>query len=283
MVIPKTLHEALDLLDKNPYVLLAGGTDLMVKKRQWSGLPADLGASVMNLIHLKELEYVTKDQQGIHIGALTRLEELLHHPLVNEPLKRAIEQMASPAIRHIGTLGGNIGNASPAGDTLPILYVYNAKIVLESKKGRREVAISDFIEGPGRIIKRSDELIVEIVLEDLNYSGFYYEKVGGRRSDAISKVSFIGLYVEEPKTNYLQQTNKFKDIRCAFGAVYKTVLRDKNLEEQLLYTMNEGKGDFLTLCDDVLKPIDDQRSTAKYRKKCSINLLKSFVQEMGGV
>lgn len=283
MVTPATLQEALSMLNEKEYTLLAGGTDLMVKKREWGGLPANLGESVMCLFHLHELDYVKKDQHGIHIGAMTRLETLLHHELINEPLKCAIREMASPAIRHVGTIGGNIGNASPAGDTLPVLYVFNAKIVLTSTRGSHVVSIQDFIEGPGKIVRRSDEIMTEIILEDLNYSGFYYEKVGGRRSDAISKVSFVGLYIEEPKTIYPNLKNRFKDIRCAFGAVYKTVLRDKNLEEQILYTLNEGKGDYISMCDEVLKPIDDQRSTAKYRRQCSINLLKSFVQGMGGI
>jgi len=282
MVIPSTLNEALEIIAQDDYVILAGGTDLMVKKRDWAGLPAKLGENVLSLFPLKELDYVYQDNKGIHIGSMTRLETLLHHNLINQPLKTAISEMASPAIRHVGTLGGNIGNASPAGDTLPILYVYNAIIVLESIKGIREVPIQDFIVGPGKTLRRSHEIIKEVILEALDYSGFFYEKVGGRRSDAISKVSFIGLYINETPRNYPNQMGKVQDIRCAFGAVYKTVLRDKNLEEQLLYSVNENKGDYISMCEEVLKPIDDQRSTAHYRKHCAINLLKSFVQGMGG-
>lgn len=283
MVIPMNLQSALDYLESDEYLVLAGGTDIMVKKRNWAGLVPVLGEKVLNIFHIEELQYVIKDNKGIHIGAMTRLEDLLNHELINQPLKMAISNMASPAIRHIGTLGGNVGNASPAGDTLPVLYVFNAIIVLASNKGVREVPIQDFIIGPGQTIRKSYELIKEIIIEDLEYSGFYYEKVGGRRSDAISKVSFIGLYVKEPQTNYLNQARKVSDIRCAFGAVYKTVLRDKNLEETLLYTINENKGDYISLCEAVLRPIDDQRSTAIYRKRCAINLLKSFVQRMGGI
>jgi len=282
MVIPSTLHEALEVIAQEEYLILAGGTDLMVKKRDWAGLPAKLGEKVISLFPLKELEYIYQDNKGIHIGSMTRLETLLHHNLINQPLKAAIREMASPGIRHVGTLGGNIGNASPAGDTLPVLYVYNALIVLESLKGVREVPIQDFIVGPGKTLRRSHEIIKEVILEALDYTGFYYEKVGGRRSDAISKVSFIGIYKNETQRNYPNQLSKIQDIRCAFGAVYKTVLRDKNLEEQLLYSVNENKGDYISMCEEVLRPIDDQRSTAYYRKQCAINLLKSFVQGMGG-
>ncbi len=211
--------------------------------------------------------------------------------------------MASPAIRHMGTIGGNIGNASPAGDTLPVLYVYDCKIVLESLREVRTVPIEDFITGPGMTVRRENEVIREIILCDLEYKDFYYEKVGPRRSDAISKLSFIGLYDRNEK-------GLITDIRLALGSVYETVVRDRELERQLTEAIKKEEArpktdriigvnqdirssivsiisensikEVLTVYEQLIQPIDDQRSMAKYRKKCSMNLLKSFVQMIGG-
>jgi CO/xanthine dehydrogenase FAD-binding subunit len=227
---------------------------------------------------------------------MTRLENLIHNPLVYVPLKTAIEEMASPAIRHVATIGGNIGNASPAGDTLTILYVYNTIVVLESVDGLRKVPIDEYIIGPGQTTKRDNELIKEIIMKDVDYKGFYYEKVGGRRSDAISKLSFIGLYSRD-------EQGIINDIRIAFGSVFKTVVRSRTLEKKLIKAVNEEEAKLLknerlsriidliseysiqTVIDKYDKrivPIDDQRSNAKYRKACSISLLKSFLNMIGG-
>jgi CO/xanthine dehydrogenase FAD-binding subunit len=294
--MPSSYKEVLELMNTHLCDILAGGTDVMVKKRNISGLAPKFKNETISLFHLGELVYIRSEEDGLHIGAMTRLESLLKSELVCAPLKAAIEQMASPGIRHVATLGGNIGNASPAGDTLPILYVYNAKVVLESIEARRILPIEDYIIGPGQTRRNSNELIKEIILEHVDYKGFYYEKVGGRRSDAISKLSFIGLYNRDA-------TNQISDIRLAYGAVYKTIVRDKNLELDLKKYMNEEEArhkenellshlvdiisqnqleEVIKAYELIIQPIDDQRSSAKYRKLCALNLLKSFVNMIGG-
>lgn len=295
ILIPNSLEEALDYLKHGEYDILAGGTDVMVKKRSHSGLPPKIGPT-LNLFHLESLQYIYEDEEGLHIGAMTRLEELLNHELTYVPLKAAIAQMASPGIRYVATLGGNIGNASPAGDTLPILYVYDAVITLRSSEGSRLVPIDEFIIGPGKTTRMKEELIQEILLKPLDYEGFYYEKVGGRRSDAISKLSFIGMYNRDKQ-------GEVCDVRLALGAVYKTVVRNRELEQKLIqYSRQEERRDLDKIVrshmisiitdhslEDILKayesiilPIDDQRSNAKYRKLCAMNLVKSFIKMIGG-
>lgn len=296
VIIPKDYQHALDLIQDEKMQIIAGGTDVMVKKRSWSGLKPNIDLPILNISHLKDLSYIREDYDGIHIGATTLLEDLIHSPLVPEPLKAAVREMASPAIRHVGTLGGNVGNASPAGDTLPILYVFDARVVLESVDDIRLVAVSEFFTNPSQTVKKTNELIKEIILKDIDYSGFYYEKVGGRKSDAISKVSFIATYSKDEDA-YLD------DIRIAFGAVYKTVVRNRTLEKKLKDALNQIKTDtrtsdalatltkaisdqfvneILQEFSELIRPIDDQRSSAKYRKMCAINLLKSFVSMIGG-
>ncbi len=296
VIIPDSYSHALDELFDKDLMILAGGTDVMVRNRNWSGLSPKLDGDVLSIASLDELSYIKEDERGLHIGANTSLETILKSQLVFPLLRQAVSQMASPAIRHVGTIGGNIGNASPAGDTLPILYIYDTLVVLESVEGSREVSICEFITGPGKHIRKSDELIKEIILKDIPVTDFYYEKVGGRRSDAISKISFGATYTKDPD-------GSLRDIRLAFGAVYKTVVRNRNLEKELMEALNNrknmgqtlpGKSSVISAIHDkaveeviqaynlLIQPIDDQRSSAKYRKECAVNLLKSFIQTIGG-
>lgn len=297
VIIADTYAHALDELYDQEMTIISGGTDVMVKKRNWAGLAPVIDQDILNISGLDELRYIKEDKEGIHIGANTTLEDMLKSTLICEPLKAAVREMASPAIRHVGTIGGNIGNASPAGDTLPVLYVYDTMIVLESVEGTREVSISEFITGPGSHIRKKDELIKEIILKDLGITDYYYEKVGGRQSDAISKVAFVGTYTKDDE-------GMVTDIRMAFGAVYKTVIRNRNLELELLEVLNhhteskktiQGKSNVVEAInfqavssvmdafEKLIQPIDDQRSTANYRRKCSMNLLKSFILSTGGI
>lgn len=295
VIIPNTYEEALEQLNHSELDILAGGTDVMVKKRNWAGLAPKFEKDTLCAFHLKELQYINSQEDGIHIGSMTRLEDLLLSDIVPLPLKTAVLEMASPGIRHVGTIGGNIGNASPAGDSLPILYVYDTLVILESEEGIRSLPINEFIVGPGQTTKKFNEIIKEIVMKDINYKGFYYEKVGGRRSDAISKLSFIGLYNRDA-------AGRVCDFRVSFGAVYKTMVRNREFEELFIRALNqeELRHDGKTLSnmvsiisdnsivsiinkyEELIQPIDDQRSNAKYRKACAISLLKSFLNMIGG-
>ncbi|MCK5387986.1 MAG: FAD binding domain-containing protein, partial [Candidatus Izimaplasma sp.] len=184
--------------------------------------------------------------------------------------------MASPAIRNMATIGGNIGNASPAGDSLPVLYVLNALVVLKSIESIREVPIEELITGPGRKAMQKNEIITEVKIPINGFTSSVFNKIGGRKADAISKVSFAG--VAKVKNNLVQ------DFRVAFGAVGPTVVRMKELEIDLIgQTVDEVKQDLhkiLNKFGEFIKPIDDQRSNKEYRKTVAINLLKSFIEEL---
>lgn len=277
--IPKTYDEALELLDQNQMILMAGGTDLMVKKRNWAGLAPMFDKDVLFISELDELKYIKKSGGFIHIGSMTTLEEILKHKDTPKILKETILLMASPGIRHIATLGGNIGNASPAGDSLPVLYILDAKIVIDGKGTERMVPIEEFMLGPGKNSLADREMIKEIVINDVRFDMTHYEKIGGRKSDAISKVSFAA--------GAIYKNGKIDDIRCAFGAVAPTVVRRRELEATLrgiertkltqeLERLQTGYGEFI-------RPIDDQRSTAVYRKKVCMNILKRFIEKTGAL
>lgn len=266
--IPKTYEKAIELLDERDMILMAGGTDLMVRKRSWAGLPPEFDKDVLFVSELDELKYIRKSGGFIHIGSMTTLKQLLHDKNTPEIFRKAIALMASPGIRHIATIGGNIGNASPAGDSLPVLYILDAKIVIEGKGTERMVPIEEFITGPGKIAMASREMIKEIIINDVRFDKVHYEKIGGRKSDAISKVSFAG--------GVSYRNGKIEEIRMAFGAVAPMVVRNRDLEKKSLkLTVREIQNGYA----EYITPIDDQRSNAVYRKKVCMNIIERFMEK----
>lgn len=272
-LIPKTYLETLELLSSGDYRLLAGGTDLMIQRRSWSNMLPKFRKSTLLIFNLQEMKYMFEEDYFLHIGAGTSLEDIKDNDLTPELLVEAINIMASPAIRNMATLGGNIGNASPAGDSLPVLYVLNALIVLESIEAIREVPISDFIVGPGRKSIKLNEIIKEIRIPIKQFTQTKFEKVGGRKADAISKISFAGAV--EINNNIIQ------DFRVSFGAVGPTVVRKKSLENEIIgQTLAEAKLDvenILKSYEPFITPINDQRSNKEYRKEVALNILESFI------
>ena len=275
-VIPVSYSEALDLLNERPFKIIAGGTDLMVQRRSWAQTPPKFNEDVLYIFNLEELKYIKEVDGYIVIGSTTPVEDVLKNELTPNLLKAAIEIMASPALRNMATIAGNIGNASPAGDTLPILYTLDAIIVLESIEGIRELPIKDVITGPGKHIIKQNEIIKELKLPISVFTNSAFEKVGGRKADAISKVSFTGA------VNI--KDNKVLDFRIAFGAVSATILRRKDLEEKYVGLTKEeliGKVDEIVAdYDPFVRPIDDQRSNKEYRKTVALNLLRNFIETL---
>ena len=270
------LDQTLTQLNNEDCMIIAGGTDVMVLHKNHRGLPARIAKPVVFIDHLTELKKVYVHGRDLHIGACCTYSELLGNLFIPDVFKKAIKVIAAPAIRNRGTLGGNVCNASPAGDTLPLLYVYNAKLLLRSVDGDRVVQIGDFIAGPRRIQRLANELLVEIILPGVLEEGsrFIFEKIGNRSADAIAKVSFAGsLRVDK---------DRIVDARFAFGAVGPTIVRSLAIEQKLLgkafpldkAIMAEIMADF----DRLIKPIDDQRSTAAYRKTVALNLLRYFLK-----
>ena len=269
------LDQTLSQLNKEDCAILAGGTDVMVMYKSRRGVPPIIPKPIVFIDHLSELKQVYQNQKDLHIGACCTYSELLGNPLIPLVLKKAIKTIAAPAIRNRGTLGGNVCNASPAGDTLPLLYVYNAKLLLRSAKGERIVAISDFIQGVRRIQREPNEILAEIILPSVLEESAHviFEKVGNRNADAIAKVGFAG---------YIRLNDAvIDDVRFAFGAVGPTMVRSMDIEKMLLgKTIPFADLDIAQVVaafDKIIKPIDDQRSTALYRKTVALNLLKYFL------
>ncbi|WP_066363346.1 FAD binding domain-containing protein [Neobacillus drentensis] len=269
------LEQTLSQLNREDCLIMAGGTDIMVLHKSGRGVPLKLPKPLIFIDHLSELKQVFQNHKDIHIGACCTYSELLEHPLIPVSLKNAIKTIAAPAIRNRGTLGGNICNASPAGDTLPLLYVYNAKLLLRSVTGDRIVEISDFIQGPRRVQRYQNEILAEIILPSVLEEGAYvvFEKVGNRNADAIAKVGFAG-YIRINEA-------RIEDVRFAFGAVGPTMVRSIDIERKLVgKTIPLADADIVQVVagfDKIIRPIDDQRSTATYRKTVALNLLRYFL------
>ena len=273
--IPKNLSEALDILSNHDCYILAGGTDLMVQKHRSSGLLPTFEKDILYISNLEDLNYIKNDEKGIHIGATTKYRDILKNKYVPQMLKDVVSELASPNIRNMATLAGNIGNASPAGDTLVPLYLLDASLILSSKNGNRELLVKDFIKGVRKTDRQKDELITEILIPHIEYK-YKWVKVGSRAAESITKVSFLGAYkVEE---------GKIKDMRIAFGSVGVTVIRNHKIESELIgLKLNEIDAQIpkiLKKFDAIINPITDQRSTKDYRKKVAMNLLENFLKNI---
>ncbi len=275
-VIPKNVSEALNYLYDGDYKVIAGGTDLMIQKRNSAELPPNFNSNMLYAFNLEELKYVIKEEHQLRIGSMTSLETLLHHPDVPQLLKDVIMEMASPGIRNMATLAGNIANASPAGDSLVVLYLMDAIVVLSSIYQNRYLPVEKVISGPRKTVIQSNELIKEIIIPNHDVTKTSWVKVGGRQADAISKVSFAGAITIKD--------DKVVDLRIALGAISKTVVRDRNIEklyrQETIAHLKDEVNNVLSHYKDIISPIDDQRSTKDYRIKVALNLIEDFINKL---
>lgn len=270
--LPKTINAALQILNSENVIVYAGGTDLMVRYKNETSLLPMFDKNILYIGQIDELKKVYENNEEIVIGAGCTLASLLRNEHVPEILKKAIRGAASPAIRNMGTIGGNICNASPAGDTLPVLYSLNSRCSVISEGLERTINIEDFIYGPRRTVLEKNEMLKSITIPKENFNIVHYEKVGARKASAISKLSFAGLCNVE--------NGRVQNLRISFGAVGATVVRLKEAENLIIgreiNTLDKFIKEAIELYDKNINPIDDQRSTAQYRKIVVMNLIKYF-------
>jgi CO/xanthine dehydrogenase FAD-binding subunit len=253
----------------------AGGTDLMVL--------FEAGKlehrNYLNLWHLNELRGIVETPEFIRIGALTTYSKILAHATLRREfplLCRAAAETGSVATQNRGTLGGNIANASPAADSPPALLVYDADLELVSAAGVRWIPYRGFHSGYKVMDIRPTELIRSIRLprSKANWNQ-HYRKVGARKAQAISKVCFAGAANVNGR--------RIRDIRIALGSVAPIVLRCTKTED-LLRAQIISPESVQTARDALAKeisPIDDIRSTARYRLRVAQNLLEDFLVGLG--
>ena len=266
--LPTNLEEALSARASSGAVPYGGGTDLMVE-----GKP---DACYIFLHKVPEMRNVADDGQYIRIGASCTFTEVAENQLCPDILKEAILQIAAPAIRNLGTIGGNIGNGSPKADSALIFFVTDSKLRLMSEKGERIIPIKDFYLGRNKLALGSDEIIVEVLMPKPAPDRYYYRKVGAREALAISRISFAGLMTE--------RDGRITNCAVAFGAVSDVIIRQNEIDAMFIgKTIREAKEikeSFLSAYSEAIVPIRG-RVSEKYRKAVCMNLLRSFIEQMG--
>jgi len=273
---PETLKEALEILSQNDCSVIAGGTDLMVQRARGGGVLPAFEKPLLFIGHLKELQTVYKKDNIIHIGAGAIQTDLIRNSQIPDIFKKIIGEMAAPPTRNMASLGGNICNASPAGDSLPYLYAMDAEVVLVSRNNKRSMPIGQFITGPKKTDLKQGELLTEIRFEDRKYDNEKYVKIGQRKGMSLTKVSFLGM------ANIAN--GAISDIRIAWGSVAPLIVREKQIENSVTgKSLNEVRA----MCEGLIErykpmitPIDDARSSAKYRKNTALNLLKDYIENL---
>jgi CO/xanthine dehydrogenase FAD-binding subunit len=278
METPRDLTETLDRMSKETGVWkpFAGGTDLMVLLE--AGKLAH--KKFLNIWNLAELRGIETSADHATLGALTTYTQVRRHEILAREfplLCRAGAETGSVATQNRGTLGGNIANASPAADSPPALLVYDAEIEVVSASGARWIPYQHFHSGYKQMDLQPTELIRRIrVPRNKNAWKQYFRKVGTRRAQAISKVCFAGAARMDP--------GRISDVRIVLGSVAPTVLRAVRTEEVLRGQKPEPA--ILKVAQDVLAreiaPIDDMRSTSRYRRTVTRNLLAEFIESLAG-
>ena len=276
---PRDLAEAYAALAMAPPARpIAGGTDLMVALTGELGEPPE---RVLDLWRLDALRGIAIDGDAIVLGALTTYTEIRRSALCGEHLPVLVEAAATigaAQIQNRGTLGGNIVNASPAGDTLPVLLAADASFVLGSVRGERVVPATTFWPAYRQTALRPDELLLRVRIPITAGYELRFRKVGTRRAQSISKVVMaLGWRDGGPAAPW-------RDVRLALGSVASTPIRAARTEAAL-----EGRPPTPETADRAaevlaaeLAPIDDVRSTAEYRRLVAARALHRFVREAGG-
>lgn len=274
---PRHLFEAYERLAAGATRPIAGGTDLMV------AITGELGPvpeRMLDLSRIDALRGIALGADGLVLGARTTYTEIRRSALCREHLPALVEAAATigaAQIQNRGTLGGNIANASPAGDTLPVLLAADAVILVGGQRGEREIKALDFFLAYRKTALAPDELILQVRFPLPPGRQLRFRKVGTRRAQAISKVVLALAWNDRGAPGWT-------DVRVALGSVAATPIRAPATEAVL-----EGAKPTPEVADRAaetlageLQPIDDVRSTADYRRAVSARVLHRLVRDAGG-
>jgi len=277
---PASLGDVLRLLadEEGKHALIAGGTELMVAL----GVGRLEPKSLISIQHLRELRFIRIEDDAVQIGSGTTFTDIRNSSAIAEHLPLMVQSASwtgSVANQNRGTLGGNICNASPAADTPPVLLAYGASVTLVSSSGSRTLPYSEFHLGYKKTAMRPDEILHTISIP-IGFSGYrqYIRKVGTRNAQAISKIALAGLARVEGDV--------IADIRLGAASIADRPVRCLAAEAALTgmsiaasameATVRAGRA---ALASEA-RPIDDIRSTAKYRAVVVGNLLEEFLRSL---
>jgi len=271
VLTPHNLDEALNLLQEHQTRLkiIAGGSDIIVQLRD-GVIKTD---KLLNLLAVKDLRYIRKTEDRIHIGSLATYGDIVNSELTRNHswiLVSAARQIGAIQLQNTATIGGNLGNASPAADSLPPLYALDAIVVTRNKAGRREIPIEEFFTGYRKTALKPDELIEEVHFKELSARDrAAYLKLGLREANAISIVD-VAVALRERKS-----VDSFSDARVALGAVAPTIRRARSCERALVNKPLNAQNmkEAAALAAEDTSPIDDIRGSAEYRKQVTVSLV----------
>lgn len=269
-----SLPDALAFLAESPgkTKLLAGGTDLMV---QWEAGVLERPNRILDISGIEDLGKCQEEGESLRLGAGMTHWQIRHSSLVQKylpALAQAAATVGGCQIQQMGTLGGNVANASPAADLVPPLLIADADVEIQSKKETRRISLCEFYKGYRDIDLQADEMITGFVCQKKLPDEFeQFIKLGPRNAQAISKVMLAG--------RVLPDGELIGPCRCAMGSTGPTVMRLRTLEESL--TGKRYTPDLLDQIHDWVEadicPMDDIRSTAQYRKWVAGNLVHKML------
>jgi carbon-monoxide dehydrogenase medium subunit len=266
---------------KSDIKFLAGGTDLVPKISLEREQVPKAGEKDLNVVYLGKLglDSVTENDKEVRIGALATFTDIANSAVVKKSvpaLLEAIQEIAGVTVRNTATLGGNIMNASPAADSVPVLVALDAKFVLKGPGGEKTVAAADFFTGPGKTAAGASEVLTEIVIPK-QAGKAAFKKLGRRKAETLSVVN-AAAYVEA-------DGGAVKTVRVAVGSVAPTVVRCKAVEQALAgkaATAETVKAASEAVLSEI-SPIDDIRATAWYRKKVAPVLVRRAIEAALGM
>jgi xanthine dehydrogenase small subunit len=274
--VPHTLGEAFAILAAAPHRPIAGGTDVMV---QITGEIGPAPERMIDLWRLDELRGIAFEAGAITLGALTTYTEIRRSAVCREHIPALVEAAATigaAQIQNRGTLGGNVANASPAGDTLPVLLATDAEIVVGGARGERTIPVAEFWVAYRKTALAPDELVLRVRIPIAARREVRFRKIGTRRAQAISKV-VMALAWRDGRRGW-------SDVRLALGSVADRPIRVRKTERALegrLPTAETADRAAETLAAEI-EPIDDVRSTADYRRVVAARVLHRLVRDAGG-
>jgi CO/xanthine dehydrogenase FAD-binding subunit len=274
---PKTIKQAVALMREHGsrVVPLAGGTDLIVHSRSAKG---HLPEGLLHLRYIDELTRISVDAKGrLHIGAMVTHAMIEGSDLVRAgwpALVDASSIVGSPATRNVGTVGGNLCNGSPAMEIGAPLVVYGAEVKMAGSDGRRSVALGEFMVGPGRTARKSDEIVTEVVVPRAkSWDGSAYLRLGFRLAMEIAVVGAAAAVK-------LDSRGRVKDCRIALTAVAPTIVRATEAEDVL--RGQKPTAEILRRVGEAAlrhaKPIDDVRAPASYRMETTAVMTRRAIE-----
>ncbi|MGN7400699.1 FAD binding domain-containing protein [Cytobacillus praedii] len=271
IITPQSVIDCLLLLSKNEteHRIIAGGTDAVVRMKEGKWRPS----AWINIKGLKDLRYIKEKNGAIHIGPLTTHTDIIHSPLLQkraDVLVEACREVGAVQMQNMGTIGGNIGTASPAGDTIPALYVLEASIELQSINSSRIIPINQLFTGPGRTVIKPNEMITNIIIKPQTENEIgIFQKLGPRKAQSISIVN-VAIMLS------MASNRECLGGKIAFGSVAPTIIRAKKCEA--LLSLNPLTDDIIENIAKVawkeVMPITDGRATAEYRRDMASALLE---------